>query len=88
MKTFKFSFEGRQSGAIGIFYQITDSYKANDLQEALSLLYEDYEHIGRLKITCNGKSIETPEKINFVKVRSNRERPRQQDKATYIYNNF
>ena len=44
-KTYSFSFHGRQTGAIGIFYNITDSYKAESLAEACSMLYKDYEHI-------------------------------------------
>lgn len=50
MNNYKFSFTGRQAGAIGIFYKITDTYKAKDIHHALSLLYEDYEHISGLTI--------------------------------------
>ena len=41
-QTFSFSFTGRQTGAIGIFYKIAHSYLANDIHEALSMVYEDY----------------------------------------------
>lgn len=64
MKIFKFSFTGRQARAIGIFYPITATYKANDIHHAISLVYKDYEHIKGLK--CEGHEI--PEKINFIKV--------------------
>lgn len=80
---FKFSFYGRQAGAIGITYKITDSYKAADIHEALSYLYEDYDLI--MGLSCMGHKI--PKDINFKPVRSHRERPRQQDGATYITNN-
>jgi len=55
MKTFKFSFIGRISGAIGIFYKIRDTYKANSLGEALYMLYTDYEHIRQLY--CNNEYV-------------------------------
>lgn len=45
MKKYQFSFNGRQTGAIGIFYKIYEEYKANSLDEAVSMLYVDYEHI-------------------------------------------
>jgi hypothetical protein len=74
MKKYQFSFKGRQSGAIGIFYKISDTYEANNIHEALSLLYEDYEHIQGLTIKEGSKYVEVPEKINWVSVRSYRER--------------
>lgn len=88
MKTYKFSFVGRQSGAIGIFHKINDTYKANDIHEAMSLLYTDYEHIQGLSIKENNKDIEEPKKINWIKVRSHHDRPRSKDRATYLYNNL
>lgn len=83
MKKFTFSFTGRQSGAIGIFYKISDTYTAKDIHEALSLLYEDYEHINGLTIKSGNKTIEAPKTINWVKVRSHVERERKADRATY-----
>ncbi len=64
MKTFKFSFTGRQARAIGIFYAIKATYRANDIHHAVSLLYKDYEHIKGLK--CEG--CEIPKTINFIAV--------------------
>lgn len=87
MKNFSFYFKGRQSGAIGITYQIKDTYKAKDIHEALSYLYEDYELISGLAIRSNNKIVERPSVIEWVKVRSNRERPRNpKDSASYILN--
>jgi hypothetical protein len=65
MKTFKFSFRGRQSGAIGIFYQITDTYKANSIKEAVSMLYTDYEHIQSLKLNDKYFKVEDSHFINL-----------------------
>src|SRR5678815_3001275 len=78
MKKYRFKFRGRQTGAIGIFYTISDTYKCDSLGEAKSLLYEDYEHIGEISITENGKpvSIEDFDKAEFIKVRSNLQRAR------------
>ncbi len=56
MKKYKFSFNGRQTGAIGITYQITDTYEAESINEAVSKLYADYEHFRELKL--NGKPFE------------------------------
>ncbi len=83
MKKFKFSFNGRQAGAIGIFYKITDTYKAKDIHEALSLLYEDYEHISGLE--CDYGKTEIPKTIDWVKVRSHRERERDANGGSYKY---
>jgi hypothetical protein len=58
MQKFTFSFTGRKSGAIGIVYKIKKAYQANDIEEAISLLYKDYEHISGLK--CNGGKTEIP----------------------------
>lgn len=85
MNKYKFSFIGRQSGAIGIFYPIRETYKAANIDEAMSLLYEDYEHFKELKINKNGVQIDEPEKINFVKVRSHRERTIIEKTGSYQY---
>lgn len=85
MKKYNFRFKGRQSGAIGIFYSISDTYQAKDIHEAISLLNEDYEHIQDLKIFENGKQIEPPKEINFVKVRRHSERPRNEKTGSYLY---
>jgi hypothetical protein len=85
MKKFRFSFIGRQAGAIGIFHKIVDSYKCKDIHEAMSYLYEDYEHIFQLKCVCDSKEIELPKNINFVKVRSNKLRQRNPTKGSYLY---
>lgn len=82
MKKFTFSFIGRQSGAIGIVYEIRDSYKAEDIHEALSFLYEDYEHIQGLKET-SGEEI--PKKINLKEVRSYTTRYRTPKTGSYMY---
>ena len=57
MNTYKFSFSGRQSGALGIRYKINEEYQANSIGEALYMLWTDYEHIQHLKIKENGKNI-------------------------------
>lgn len=84
MKKYNFKFTGRQSGAIGIFYPISETYAAANIHEAMSLLYEDYDHLHQLVIKEGSKQIEPPEKIKWVKVRSNRERPRDA-KGSYLY---
>lgn len=83
MKKYTFKFTGRQAGAIGILHPVTDSYQCKDIHEAMSYLYEDYDHIRGLNITCNSKQVEQPHTIHWVKVRSNSERPRKADRATY-----
>lgn len=93
MNNYKFSFTGRQAGAIGIFYKITDTYKAKDIHHALSLLYEDYEHISGLTIYESNRGnrdfyatdlIEAPNTINWVKVESHRTR-RERSPKTGVY---
>lgn len=59
MKKYYFSFTGRQTGAIGIIYPISENYEANSLGEALFKLWTDYELIRFNKAEENGKSIET-----------------------------
>ncbi len=82
MKKFTFSFNGRQSGAIGITYSIRETYKAEDIHEALSFLYEDYSLILGLK-ESTGKEI--PREINFKKVRSYTTRERDPKTGSYKY---
>lgn len=84
-KKYRFNFIGSQSGAIGITYEIWDTYKCDNIHEALSYLYEDYQHFGSMKAYENGKLIELPEKINWVKVRSYRERERSPKTGSYRY---
>lgn len=55
MRKFTFTFTGRKTGAIGIVYKIKHTYTANDIREAINLLYADYEHISGLKYN-NGKT--------------------------------
>ena len=69
-KSFKFSFTGRKNNSQGITYKISAVYKAKDINEAYSKLYNDYEHITFLKCWCNSKSFVIPENINFVTVTS------------------
>lgn len=84
-KSYRFSFNGRQAGAIGIFYKIAETYTCQTLSEAKSLLYEDYEvnSIGSMK--CGSKEIDRDkfDKAPFISVSSHRERPRGADRATY-----
>ncbi len=86
MATYKFMFKGRQAGAIGIFYQISETYKADTLSEAKSLLYEDYEHIQISRILEGSKGIDKSyfNAAPFVPVRSNKERKRDL-KGSYFY---
>lgn len=83
MNKYRVTFFGRQTGAIGIFYDIADTYRAKDIHECLSLLHEDYEHIRSLVIKKSGQIVEIPDKIEWVSVRSNRERERKA-KGGYI----
>jgi len=77
------TFDGRQSGAIGIVYKIQDTYNVSSISEARSLLYEDYEHIDVKKII--GCSLEDFNKADFIPVRSNRERKRAEKTGAYLY---
>ena len=43
MKKYKFSFHGRQTGAIGISYDITQEYECESIEEAVTKLCIDYE---------------------------------------------
>jgi len=85
MKKYNFKFGGRQSGAIGITYKISDTYNAKDIHEALSLLYADYELIKGLQITENGKQIDEPEIIKWVDVRPYSQRERNPKTGSYLY---
>lgn len=42
---YTFKFNGRETGAQGIFRNLTVSYTAKTLHEAEELLYKEYEHI-------------------------------------------
>lgn len=77
------SFEGRQAGAIGITYKITDAYKAANVHEVMSLLYEDYDLIRGLAIKRGSKIVEIPKNIVWIEVRSRRLRPTN-EKGEYI----
>lgn len=57
MATFNIKFHGRQTGAIGITYDISESYECSNLSELKSMLYRDYEHIRGLKIKEGSKEI-------------------------------
>lgn len=85
MKKYTFKFTGRQAGAIGIFYKISDTYKCTNVHEALSYLYTDYEHIQNLTIYENSKVIDHPEVIEWVNVRPHTERERAANGGSYIY---
>jgi hypothetical protein len=91
MKKYKVSFHGRQAGAIGIFYNIRDTYKAKDVHELMSLLYEDYEHFGgkveiyEIDEYGNKTKVSVPDKIEWVKVRSHNERERSPKTGSYKY---
>lgn len=58
MKKYTFSFTGRQTGAIGIFYKITDVFEAENLSEAKSMLFANYEHFRGIRVQENGKAID------------------------------
>ena len=45
MKTFKITFNGRTKGAIGIFYDITDTFQGDTLEDAKLNMYDKYEPI-------------------------------------------
>lgn len=61
MKTYKFSFFGRQTGAIGICYQIQEEYKTDSINKAVTMLFIDYENFRNLKL--NGKLFEIDSKM-------------------------
>jgi len=84
MKKITFSFTGRQSGAIGIFYKIQDTYKCNSVSEAKSMLWNDYEHISGLKIVkgCTQKEYDG---AAFIDVESHSTRRTRDIKGSYLY---
>lgn len=49
-KVYKFSFTGRQLGAIGICYKISHNVKSNSRKDAELKLYEKFDHITDLKL--------------------------------------
>ena len=55
---YTFYFKGRQSGTIGIFYEISATYTAETLKEAVLMLYNDYEHIQFITGKVNTKDID------------------------------
>lgn len=81
MEKITIKFKGRQRGAIGIFYEIQETYSVNSVSEARSLLYEDYEHIQVNKVV--GCTKEEFDNADFITVRSNRERKRKNDGSYY-----
>lgn len=64
MKTFKFSFNGRQTGAIGINYQIAQEYKAATTKDAINMLFKDYEICRGLKLNGNDYEIKAKYLVN------------------------
>lgn len=48
LEPYKFSFVGRQAGAIGKTHKINATYEAFNQQSAFNQLYTDYEHISTL----------------------------------------
>ena len=59
MNEFKFSFHGREAGAIGIFYPIDVTITAENLSAAYRELYQRYDHVQFLKL--DGRPIERPD---------------------------
>jgi len=55
MTEFKFTFQGREAGAQGVFYFIETTIRAGSFAEAHRSLYECYEHIQFLKL--NGRDV-------------------------------
>lgn len=55
MKKFKFSFTGRQAGAIGKMYKETYTTHAETQEQAIVNLYKKFDHVTQLK--CNGKLV-------------------------------
>lgn len=49
MKTYKVTFHGREAGALGIRYWITDMVQAKDKDGILLALYDKYECISEIK---------------------------------------
>ena len=57
MKKFKFRIIANELGAIGKRYKYTATTEANDKEEAILKLYDNYEHISIISI--NGEKHET-----------------------------
>ncbi len=72
-KTYSFSFVGRQNGAIGIRYNISDTYEANSLEEAVAMLGKDYEHGFSVAAKCGSKAFtqEQFEKAVYANLKTN-----------------
>lgn len=51
MKTYRISFYGRKLGAIGVCYGMVKVVQAASPEDALKVLYEDYEHVAIYDIT-------------------------------------
>lgn len=50
MKEYKFTFEGKQVGAIGAFQGFSKSVFADSIENAILKLYDTHEHIIKLKV--------------------------------------
>ena len=50
MSTYKFSFSGRQVGAIGAFSFYIEDREGQNAHNALMKLYDDFEHIRLVKV--------------------------------------
>ena len=50
MKKYQANFTGREVGAIGIFYNISDTVKAENEEDVRLKLYDKYEHISQLTL--------------------------------------
>jgi hypothetical protein len=59
MSEFNFSFHGRETGAIGIFYFIDATITAENLSAAYRELYQRYDHVHFLRL--DGRRIERPD---------------------------
>jgi hypothetical protein len=51
-RKYKANFEGRERGAIGIFYPISTTTEGYNEDEAKLKLYDNFEHIKNLKLTA------------------------------------
>jgi hypothetical protein len=58
MNIYKFCFNGRQLGAMGVTWFNCDTFLADNLSHAIGLLYSSYEHISMGNVYENGKEIE------------------------------
>lgn len=50
MNEYKFIFEGKLVGAIGVMCGFSKSVFADDLEKAILKLYDTHEHISKLKV--------------------------------------